>query len=680
MSRRAIPIVLLLAAACASPTSTPGGGSDAGEKVSFEDVTPPDVPAGPDTLTMGPRQSFVVAYRGQGAQALASLDPEVSWAASRVVTRFSQALNGAVLELTPEEAQALGRQPDIDYVEEDAAVSAIPEVAPASSLLWGLDRIDQRALPLNTIFTPGSTGAGVSIYVLDTGILRLHSEFGDRVVLGFSAFPGDASDCQGHGTHVAGTAGGGTVGVARGARLIAVKVLGCNGSGTFAGIINGIDNVIMNKNAQPSVPAVLNMSLGGGASQAVDDAVARATAAGITVVNAAGNSNQNACGFSPARAPTGITVGASTAFETRSSFSNWGPCVHIFAPGSGIRSAVHTGTQSYDTWNGTSMAAPHVAGVAALLLGRYPSLTPAQVKAFLLSSATSGALGGDIGTGSPNRLLFIDRTTIPDGAIPPSVTALRLTPGRVAVFGGESVTFQVTEVLSNGTTRTAASPTYATSVSGLSVNASSGVLVAPNTTGPITVTATSGGRSATATVTVTAVSELRITPSDIQVLPGAVRTVTAGLLRVGGGLVRVPSPTWSSPNGTAGAVTNGSRFTASTTLGTHSLIAVHQPTGLADTIRVRVVNRINRAPTPAIRASCVGRTCTFNGSTTRDDTAVDSLQLTWRVNDEQVSTGRWSAATTMQRTFTAAGTFIVRLHAVDVEGDSAVATVRATVR
>jgi subtilisin family serine protease len=208
-------------------------------------------------------------------------------------------------------------------------------------------------------------------------------------------------DCNGHGTHVAGTVGGSTYGVAKGVTLIAVRVLDCSGSGTNSGVIAGIDWVASNR----VLPAVANMSLGGGASQAVDDAVARLTGAGVTLAVAAGNENQDACNTSPARAPSAITVGATTSSDARASFSNWGTCLDIFAPGNNITSSWYSSTTATNTISGTSMASPHVAGVAALYLQGNPSATPATVTSAITSTATTGVVTS-AGTGSPNRLLY----------------------------------------------------------------------------------------------------------------------------------------------------------------------------------------------------------------------------------------------------------------------------------
>jgi subtilisin family serine protease len=328
-------------------------------------------------------------------------DPRSVAAVAGVTPRYvyTAALTGFAAELNAGQLNALQHNPNVDYIEQNARVQAS---ATQSNAPWGLDRIDQRALPLNGTYTYTPTGAGVNVYIIDTGIRFSHADFGGRAVSGYDAVDGgSADDCNGHGTHVAGTVGGSTYGVAKGARLYGVRVLDCAGSGTNAGVIAGMDWVAQNRVA----PAAANMSLGGGASQAIDDAIQRMVNAGVTTVVAAGNENQNACNTSPARAVNAITVGSTTRTDARSSFSNYGSCLDIFAPGSDITSAWHTGDAATSTISGTSMASPHVAGVAALYLQGNPSASPATVGNAIVSTATSNKVTS-AGTGSPNKLLF----------------------------------------------------------------------------------------------------------------------------------------------------------------------------------------------------------------------------------------------------------------------------------
>jgi serine protease len=319
---------------------------------------------------------------------------------AQVTRTFSHALRGFVVQANDKALERLLLDDRVAYVEEDGIVSI---AATQSNATWGLDRIDQRDLPLNSTYVYDTTASNVNTYIIDTGVLGSHTQFSGRMIGGYTAISdgNGTNDCNGHGTHVAGTVAGSTHGVAKGARISPIRVLGCNGSGTNSGVIAGMDWVTANH----VKPAVANMSLGGGASQATDDAVTRMHNAGVTVVVAAGNDNSNACNYSPARAPVAITVGSTQNNDARSSFSNFGTCLDIFAPGTNITSAWHTGTSATNTISGTSMASPHVAGVAALYLANNPSATPTQVTNALINNSTANKVTS-AGTGSPNRLLY----------------------------------------------------------------------------------------------------------------------------------------------------------------------------------------------------------------------------------------------------------------------------------
>jgi serine protease len=288
---------------------------------------------------------------------------------------------------------------------------AIRSVQPNAT--WGLDRIDQRNLPLDSQYTYNYTGSGVRAYIIDTGIYPAHQDFGGRVTAGFTAIADGrgSADCNGHGTHVAGTVGGATWGVAKGVTLVPVRVLDCSGSGFTSGVVAGLDWMVANV----ARPAVANMSLGGGASSTLDAAVARATAAGIAVAVSAGNSNSNACDVSPARAPSAMTIAASDSNDQRASFSSYGSCVDLFAPGVGITSAGISSPTSTSVKSGTSMSSPHVAGAAALVLQAFPSYSASQVDAYLKSIATADKISNP--NTVPNLLLYT--TTIGGGTPPP---------------------------------------------------------------------------------------------------------------------------------------------------------------------------------------------------------------------------------------------------------------------
>lgn len=311
---------------------------------------------------------------------------------------YKHAVNGFSVEMSETDAEALAQDYRVLFVEEDGVVTAD---ATQTNPPWGLDRIDQRNRPLSATYTYNWTGSGVRVYVIDTGIRTAHTQFGGRASDVFDAFGGNGQDCNGHGTHVSGTVGGSTYGVAKSALLRGVRVLDCNGSGSNSGVIAGVDWVRQNFIA----PAVANMSLGGGASSAVDTAVNNLSNAGVAVAVAAGNSNANACNSSPARAANAITTGSTTSTDARSSFSNFGTCLDIFAPGSGILSAWFSSNTATATLSGTSMASPHVAGVAALYKQANPSASATTVRNAIVNNATTNVIT-NAGTGSPNRLLY----------------------------------------------------------------------------------------------------------------------------------------------------------------------------------------------------------------------------------------------------------------------------------
>lgn len=314
---------------------------------------------------------------------------------------FSVVLEGGVYDLTEKQADKLSQDARVDYIEKDKPVYAISNQSRPES--WGLDRIDQFALPLNQLYSyPSNGGSQVNVYVIDTGVLMTHEQFQGRAVSGLDTIDNDydSTDCYGHGTHVAGTIGGYSYGVAKNTTIYAVRVLDCHGGGTDSGVVAGVEWVTRYHRK----PAVANMSLGGSPSTALDNAIKNSIRAGVTYVVAAGNDSLDACNYTPARVSTAITVGSTTDTDMRSYFSNYGTCVSLFAPGSEITSAWIDSNYSTNTISGTSMATPHVAGAAALYLSQYPNATPAQVKTALKNAATANRIF-DVGAGSPNLLL-----------------------------------------------------------------------------------------------------------------------------------------------------------------------------------------------------------------------------------------------------------------------------------
>lgn len=392
--RRAIAAAAAAVAALAVSTVGTGIASAAdGQQVPVESSAGAEVVSG----------QFIVVMR-PGANAVANRIAAVAEArrnGGQVLHEYSAALNGFAARLPQRALDVLRGNPNVEHIEADQIMRLNATQSPA---VWGLDRVDQRNLPLSNSYTYTVTGASVTAYVIDTGIRFSHNEFGGRAVSGFDAIDGgSADDCNGHGTHVAGTVGGTTYGIAKAVNVVGVRVLNCGGSGTNSQVIAGVDWVT-GDHASGEL-AVANMSLGGSRSNALDNAVGNSIADGITYAIAAGNSNRNACNYSPARVAEAITVGATTRTDARSSFSNTGTCLDIFAPGTSIRSAWHSTNTATKTISGTSMASPHVAGAAVLYLQQNPSSSPQAVRDGLVNAATVGVVGNP-GNGSPNRLLY----------------------------------------------------------------------------------------------------------------------------------------------------------------------------------------------------------------------------------------------------------------------------------
>jgi len=425
------------------------------------------------------KDSYIVVYK-DGASINGLTESLAEKHDATVEHRYTAALRGFAGSMSESAARKIAADPAVDFVQQNGVVSlAATQPNPPS---WGLDRIDQRDLPLDNSYTYPNTGAGVTAYIIDTGIRTTHGDFGGRASWGTNTTgDGQNTDCNGHGTHVASTTGGTAYGVAKGVTLIAVKVLNCQGSGSFAGVAAGIDWVTQH---HTSGPAVANMSLGAqGSDAATENAVRNSIADGVTYSLASGNNNGDACNFTPARVAEAITVNASTNTDARASFSNWGTCTDIFAPGQNITAAWHTSDSATNTISGTSMAAPHVAGGAALILGATPSATPAQVWTTMSAASTPNKISNP-GTGSPNRLLFVG-----GGGNPP--TAPQVTnPGPQTSTVGQPDSLQMTAT--GGTTP------YTWSASGLpaglSINSATGLISGtPTTAGTYTVTVTATG-------------------------------------------------------------------------------------------------------------------------------------------------------------------------------------------
>lgn len=389
-SRIAVALSVLLLAACAEPPTTPL--ASPAERV---DEAPLFATGGND----GPIPGQYIVVFNDDVQDAPGLARQLERAhAGRTVYTYTGVLKGFAAQFSEQAAAALARNPNVAFVEQDQEVSL---AATQTNATWGIDRIDQRNRPLSGTYTYTTTASNVYAYIIDTGIRTAHNDFGGRASNVFDAFGGNGQDCNGHGTHVAGTVGGATWGVAKGVRLRGLRVLNCSGSGTWSGIIAGMDWVRNNH----IDPAVANMSLGGGYSSSVNTAANNLANAGVFVAVASGNSNANACNYSPASASAVTSVNSSTSTDAKSSFSNYGSCTHLYAPGSSIRSAWHTSNTATNTISGTSMASPHVAGVAALYKATFGNAGSSTIRTWLINNSTTGVISGNP-SGTANRLLF----------------------------------------------------------------------------------------------------------------------------------------------------------------------------------------------------------------------------------------------------------------------------------
>ncbi|MDQ6887148.1 MAG: S8 family serine peptidase [Gemmatimonadota bacterium] len=611
---------------------------------------------------------YIVVFRAGVADAPALTRQIMDRYAGVLFHSYGSALKGFAAQLSASAVATLRFHPDITLIEQDRTVHLS---GTESGATWGIDRIDQLDLPLNGTYNYGPTGSGVSAYIIDTGIRTTHVEFGGRASGVYTAINdgNGTADCNGHGTHVAGTVGGVTYGVAKQVKLYAVRVLDCSGSGLVSGIIAAVDWVTANRQG----PSVANMSLGGSISSSLDQAVENSIASGVTYAVAAGNSNSDACGGSPARAPDALTVAATTSIDARASYSSWGSCVDLFAPGSAITSAWNGSDTQTNTISGTSMATPHVTGAAALYLQNNPTASAAQVAQALKTNATPNRISDVVG--SPNLLLytgFLNAAPPPDQ--PPVARFTYSCTGLTCTFDGRSSTDDRGIVSYDWTF-------------GMSPNGTgSGAVVTatyPHTSQrTVTLTVTDGAGQRNSTTQVITVSDVP-PPSDQPPVARFTYSCTGLTCTFDGrnstddrGIVSYDWNFGMSPNGTG----SGAVVTATYPHTSQRTVTLTVTDGAGQSNSATQVITVSDGPPPPppptdqppvarFTVTCNGWTCTFDGSSSSDDKGI--VSYSWDLGKSPGGTATGQVVTT---SYPHSGSRTVTLTVTDTIGQTASST------